>query len=620
MILRLQQQSGNQAVQRLLSTKGSVQRKAAGRNGGELDSGLQSQIESVRGGGQTLDKQAASSFGDKLGADFSNVRIHTDAQADTLSRSLNATAFTTSNDIFFAKGAYNPSSSGGQRLLAHELTHVVQQGGGKANKIQTKLKAGAANDGFEQEASQVASAVAKAPTSTQSAQTTEIKPGTSGTIQRNVGFEFEVPLYPAYRLNKNLTIGEKTGLSKINKDQLTHNELRKSLVLARDTGFELQLDEGSSNDFHLEFVTTGEGFPETKGGQANLEQAMTNMENMGNSVITKLQKSWIKLNDTEKSKPPLLPSKELKNGNSTTPEILIRSSSAGSMEASPQTTAGIRLDQLPTLVDKMMEMFSSNKKTNKTTSHPLHYEATNMDDLKAMQNANAQARKAVKGFKEYANNEKIELPPKFGSEALIGLVALIYTYLKKAETTEVNDYPKSLFPILGISNFSAMFEMLPDDDQLPFKKEPKQFTSINLKAAEMPGTDDTGFFTKGFAKKLSHLTEKETELTANQLGSITRGEWLAGIPLGKDILSRTGFQQSKDSEAPAFESMGKYSYGETVGQESQGNESDTRIKAPILELRRMAPQIPLKAWKPLALQVFDYMVKLNNLEIEKSNK
>src|SRR5690606_19314471 len=64
----------------------------------------------------------------RIGADFSNVRVHTDAEAVQLSRDLNAKAFTTGSDIYFNTNEYAPQSASGRQLLAHELTHVVQQG------------------------------------------------------------------------------------------------------------------------------------------------------------------------------------------------------------------------------------------------------------------------------------------------------------------------------------------------------------------------------------------------------------------------------------------------------------------------------------------------------------
>lgn len=67
-------------------------------------------------------------------ADFSGVKVHTDGQSDQLNQSIQARAFTTGQDVFFGQGEYNPGSRGGQELLAHELTHVVQQNNNTVNR------------------------------------------------------------------------------------------------------------------------------------------------------------------------------------------------------------------------------------------------------------------------------------------------------------------------------------------------------------------------------------------------------------------------------------------------------------------------------------------------------
>ena len=59
------------------------------------------------------------------------MRVHTGGETDQLNRSLSARAFTTGQDVFFRQGAYQPESRGGQELIAHELTHVIQQNGRK---------------------------------------------------------------------------------------------------------------------------------------------------------------------------------------------------------------------------------------------------------------------------------------------------------------------------------------------------------------------------------------------------------------------------------------------------------------------------------------------------------
>ena len=96
--------------------------------GEEISTDIEGQIESAKGGGRPLSADTQSSMGQAFNANFSDVKVHTDGQADTLNRSLQARAFTTGQDIFFRSGEYNPDSSSGQTLLAHELTHTVQQG------------------------------------------------------------------------------------------------------------------------------------------------------------------------------------------------------------------------------------------------------------------------------------------------------------------------------------------------------------------------------------------------------------------------------------------------------------------------------------------------------------
>ncbi|WP_258040741.1 DUF4157 domain-containing protein [Pseudanabaena sp. BC1403] len=98
-------------------------------DGGEASTDLESSIQSARGSGQSLDSNLQAKMGQAMGADFSRVKVHTDLQSDQLNQSIQAKAFTTGQDVFFRQGEYNPSSKNGQELIAHELTHVVQQNG-----------------------------------------------------------------------------------------------------------------------------------------------------------------------------------------------------------------------------------------------------------------------------------------------------------------------------------------------------------------------------------------------------------------------------------------------------------------------------------------------------------
>jgi hypothetical protein len=79
------------------------------------------------GGGRVLPEGARSFFEPRFGYDFSGVRIHADSSAELSAKSINAQAFTHGRDIYFGASRYNPDTSSGKSLLAHELTHVVQQ-------------------------------------------------------------------------------------------------------------------------------------------------------------------------------------------------------------------------------------------------------------------------------------------------------------------------------------------------------------------------------------------------------------------------------------------------------------------------------------------------------------
>ncbi len=98
--------------------------------------GLDSYVSSLGSSGQALSESSRGFFEPRFGQDFSNVRIHTDSVAAKSAQSINALAYTTGNNIVFNSGQYSPDTDSGKRLMAHELTHVVQQGGSVGRKIQ----------------------------------------------------------------------------------------------------------------------------------------------------------------------------------------------------------------------------------------------------------------------------------------------------------------------------------------------------------------------------------------------------------------------------------------------------------------------------------------------------
>jgi len=105
--------------------------QAKGADSGIASENVSQKINSTKGSGSKMDSNTKSFMESRFGADFSNVKIHTGNYAVQMSGGLNAQAFTVGNDIYFNSGKYNTVSESGKHLLAHELTHTLQQGNGE---------------------------------------------------------------------------------------------------------------------------------------------------------------------------------------------------------------------------------------------------------------------------------------------------------------------------------------------------------------------------------------------------------------------------------------------------------------------------------------------------------
>lgn len=103
---------------------------------------IEPQLNSSKGGGSSLSENVQSQMESGFGTDFSNVRVHTDSTSVQMNKNLGAQAFTHGSDIYFNEGKYNPESDSGQHLLAHELTHTVQQGASVQTKMVQRLEEG----------------------------------------------------------------------------------------------------------------------------------------------------------------------------------------------------------------------------------------------------------------------------------------------------------------------------------------------------------------------------------------------------------------------------------------------------------------------------------------------
>lgn|GEM_PF-2588914 len=145
----LQRTMGNRSVRQVL------QRSAHSffKEQNEVPSIVQSVVD--RGGGQPLDPATQHLMESRFGVDFSQVRVHTDSMAAESAQAVNAKVYTVNNDVIFGSGQYHPETVLGKSLLAHELTHVVQQ----ANGLKSKLMISQPRDQYEQEADRVAQSI-----------------------------------------------------------------------------------------------------------------------------------------------------------------------------------------------------------------------------------------------------------------------------------------------------------------------------------------------------------------------------------------------------------------------------------------------------------------------------
>ncbi len=142
-VLDLQRTAGNQATVQFLGDT-------------EEDSPVLDVVG--KGGGTPMDKALRSQMESSLGHDFGDVRVHTDHAASESAKAVGAQAYTVGNEIVFGSGKYDPASTAGQKTIAHELTHVVQQKAGPVDGTPAAggIKVSDPADRFEQEAESTA--------------------------------------------------------------------------------------------------------------------------------------------------------------------------------------------------------------------------------------------------------------------------------------------------------------------------------------------------------------------------------------------------------------------------------------------------------------------------------
>jgi len=173
-----QRQADNERDEALLQSKPLTQRKSFAAQDSEAEPPA-SVHELLRSPGQPLGTVERQFFEPRFGHDFSQVRVHTNALAGESTRAVQARAYTVGGDIAFAEGQYSPGTAEGKRLLAHELTHVVQQGGRDSIRLNAESRNCGLSPNTHARAEREADAAAAAKSPSRNRQT--VSPSKAGT-------------------------------------------------------------------------------------------------------------------------------------------------------------------------------------------------------------------------------------------------------------------------------------------------------------------------------------------------------------------------------------------------------------------------------------------------------
>ncbi len=179
-MIALQRSAGNSAVASLAEEQAS----ASGHERSPV-------LDVVSSGGSPLDSEVRGDMESRLGADFGDVRVHTDDTAHRSAQAVNANAYTVGHNVVFQRDRYDPSSTQGRTTLAHELTHVIQQRSGPVEGTPTGGGVSVSNpsDRFEQAAAANAErAMSTAPP------TAQLEAVDAPTLQREEAQEEEAPV------------------------------------------------------------------------------------------------------------------------------------------------------------------------------------------------------------------------------------------------------------------------------------------------------------------------------------------------------------------------------------------------------------------------------------------
>lgn len=389
-------------------------------------------------------------------------------------------------------------------------------------------------------------------------------PGSQNLVQRAVGFEFETNYEVEQRRTKLFDL------------HTSFRQMRKGELIAREDGFRLEADENRYDTSMIEFIIDP---PVSESNRARLETILSRLH----AVAESLERAAGKQDQAVNLK--------FHSDDSNPIDYRITPRGTGELVANPQMTAGIRYDQILTL---MSEIGEGSKTVSKT-----HQEAAwELERSSPMMPREAAARAM-----------QIEGSPQF--RALIALLGSYIRFGRKAMGRPPLDIAKLVSnSILLRTDFGSMFMKLPPEERLIYMSFPDVFASRVMEAAGLDDfPHDVPVLERGVRKRQNPNSAEHNELLENAATTLTPTEWLTEITKGTDLLSSHHNSDLKTmlmglgALGPMTDAVGAPPLS-PIGPNDKG-------AGIVMEFRNMKKHVPWHQWQELALKIFDYIVDLN---------
>jgi hypothetical protein len=397
--------------------KEPVQAKTTSGSAPEVTPEIGSGIQSLRGGGRPLSKSERCFFEPRFGVGFGDVRVHNDTRAARAARSVNARAFTLGRDVVFGTGEYTSGVGSGRRLLAHELSHVVQQSKSKS----------------------------------------------SLGVQRLVGFEFEMN----YSAETREPHGSPATASGLIRPITNHFKIEMD-------GNRLEATTDPKKGAFTQHPNIEHAFPETNEGRQKLADCMDALVTLADTLKSKCDMVRVKRGRPRWFKPP-------PGLFATSVKAVYPIGSKGryrkgcGVGASPQATLGIRLDKFGQLVKHIKKSergrmpLSGSRLTRTGKRRRLGIRSTILYEAKT--NVYNSRRRELR--KTHLPNGKVLNATNF-SVALANFMTLLVSYLRtsvRLDSADRESYAKAYPPIVAHSDFTKIYnQLLNNDEREVFKK------------------------------------------------------------------------------------------------------------------------------------------------------